>query len=487
MRPARSATARDGAVPAPHRDERTMQHGRPRAPRRATRRPLREPAAAEPPTSAAGRRRRPPRPDRGPLRRRARRARDRPRAGDPVLEACPYRGDPWGVQGVGAGRRLGGLRRDGPARRRPRRGARRQPAARWARRPGPAACIRGRAGTLELVAFDVVEPLGRRWVPRFGITAAPLLAPPPYFRLTPARFWKHRTGGLLQLPSGDPAFDTRWTMLVAEDAPPLRPAGPGPHAPRRCCWPPTTATSSGPRPATSPSSGPTGSGPTWWSTTPACSAPSSPRCPPSTERPALTRGRRGRRTPAGRGPRSRRAAAPAPPGAGPGGAALAGRRGGGAGAAGARRAGDLGGGRRPPGAAGRRPAGRRPRGGVGAGCGAAVRAPADGRGRRPDHPPAGGRPAAAAARRRVRPAPHRRPDVAGRRRHHAAARDGHLRRRGGRRVAGDRDRRAGRHGPGRRRAAPGHRGGGRAGRTVAVSTSRGVRRASRGPRRRSGT
>ena len=54
-------------------------------------------------------------------------------------------------------------------------------------------------------------------VARFGITAAPLLAPPPYFRLTPARFWKHRTGGLLQLPSGDPELDTRWTMLAAED------------------------------------------------------------------------------------------------------------------------------------------------------------------------------------------------------------------------------------------------------------------------------
>jgi hypothetical protein len=86
----------------------------------------------------------------------------------------------------------------------------------------PSGVVRGRAGTLELVAFDVVEPYGSRWVPRFGITAAPLLAPPPYVRLSPARFWKHRTGGLLQLPSGNQVFDTRWTMLVAEDAPPLR-------------------------------------------------------------------------------------------------------------------------------------------------------------------------------------------------------------------------------------------------------------------------
>jgi hypothetical protein len=86
----------------------------------------------------------------------------------------------------------------------------------------PAGVLRGRAGTLELVAFDVVEPWGRRWASRFGVTAAPLLAPPPYFRLTPARFWKHRTGGLLQLPSGDPAFDARWVLLAAEDSPRVR-------------------------------------------------------------------------------------------------------------------------------------------------------------------------------------------------------------------------------------------------------------------------
>src|SRR5207245_300071 len=54
------------------------------------------------------------------------------------------------------------------------------------------------------------------------VTAAPLLAPPPSFRLTPARFWQHRTGGLLQLPSGDPEFDTRWTMLAADGSPRLR-------------------------------------------------------------------------------------------------------------------------------------------------------------------------------------------------------------------------------------------------------------------------
>jgi hypothetical protein len=93
---------------------------------------------------------------------------------------------------------------------------------RLGRQARPAGVLRGRAGTLELVAFDVVEPAGRGWLSRYGVTAAPLLAPPPYLRLSPARFWKHRTGGLLQLPSGDPEFDTRWTLLTAEDSAPAR-------------------------------------------------------------------------------------------------------------------------------------------------------------------------------------------------------------------------------------------------------------------------
>jgi hypothetical protein len=44
----------------------------------------------------------------------------------------------------------------------------------------------------------------------------------PPLRLSPARFWKHRTGGLVQVPSGDPAFDTRWVLLAAEDGPAAR-------------------------------------------------------------------------------------------------------------------------------------------------------------------------------------------------------------------------------------------------------------------------
>jgi hypothetical protein len=83
----------------------------------------------------------------------------------------------------------------------------------------PARVVRGRWGSIELVAFDVVYPLGRRVVTEYAVTAAPLLAQIPRMRLAPARFWKHGTGGLLHLPSGDPEFDLRWTLLVAEDAP----------------------------------------------------------------------------------------------------------------------------------------------------------------------------------------------------------------------------------------------------------------------------
>jgi hypothetical protein len=155
-----------------------------------------------------------PTPDPGP------RAARRPR-GNPLLEALAHRGDPWGVQAWALG--VGWEVSDGTG---PRDGVLAEVVAgsplRLGREARPAGVVRGRAGTLELVAFDVVEPAGRRWVSRYGVTAAPLLLPPPYFRLTPARFWKHRTGGLLQLSSGDPEFDLRWTVLAAEDAPPLR-------------------------------------------------------------------------------------------------------------------------------------------------------------------------------------------------------------------------------------------------------------------------
>ena len=93
-------------------------------------------------------------------------------------------------------------------------------------RPGkearPAGVLRGRAGALELVAFDVVYPLGRGWVPRYAVTAAPLLGAVPTLRLSPARLWKHGTGGLLPFLSGDEEFDTRWSLLAAEDDPRVR-------------------------------------------------------------------------------------------------------------------------------------------------------------------------------------------------------------------------------------------------------------------------
>ncbi|MGY1592077.1 hypothetical protein ACI79D_08895 [Geodermatophilus sp. SYSU D00708] len=86
----------------------------------------------------------------------------------------------------------------------------------------PAGVMRGRYGSLELVAFDVLYASGRTVVPEYAITAAPVLAAVPPLRLSPARFWKHRTGGLVQVPSGDPEFDTRWVLLAADDGPATR-------------------------------------------------------------------------------------------------------------------------------------------------------------------------------------------------------------------------------------------------------------------------
>jgi hypothetical protein len=93
-------------------------------------------------------------------------------------------------------------------------------------RPGkearPASVLRGRAGALELVAFDIAYPLGRSFVPKYAVTAAPLLGEVSGLRLSPARFWRHRTGGLVPVVSGNDAFDARWLLLAAEDGPQVR-------------------------------------------------------------------------------------------------------------------------------------------------------------------------------------------------------------------------------------------------------------------------
>jgi hypothetical protein len=86
----------------------------------------------------------------------------------------------------------------------------------------PASVLRGRSGRLDLVAFDIVYASGRYLVPQWAVTAAPLLGAVPGLRLSPARFWKHRTAGLVPIPSGNEAFDTRWVLLTAEDTPQAR-------------------------------------------------------------------------------------------------------------------------------------------------------------------------------------------------------------------------------------------------------------------------
>lgn len=86
----------------------------------------------------------------------------------------------------------------------------------------PAGVLRGRSGRLDLVAFDIVYASGRYFVPEYAVTAAPLLGAVPSLRLSPARLWKHRIGGLVPIASGDDAFDTRWMLLAAEDGPQVR-------------------------------------------------------------------------------------------------------------------------------------------------------------------------------------------------------------------------------------------------------------------------
>jgi hypothetical protein len=86
----------------------------------------------------------------------------------------------------------------------------------------PGSVLRGRAGSLELVAFDAVYASGRYLVPEYAITAAPLLGTPPALRLSPARLWKHGIGGMVQIPSDNPDFDRRWQLLAGEDGPQVR-------------------------------------------------------------------------------------------------------------------------------------------------------------------------------------------------------------------------------------------------------------------------
>jgi hypothetical protein len=82
--------------------------------------------------------------------------------------------------------------------------------------------LRGRGNGLDLVAFDIVSPLGRSLVSTHAITAAPVLGTVPGFRLSPSRMWRHGTGGLVQIPSPDPEFDRRWVLLAGEDGPQVR-------------------------------------------------------------------------------------------------------------------------------------------------------------------------------------------------------------------------------------------------------------------------
>ncbi|RBY80863.1 hypothetical protein DQ238_07400 [Geodermatophilus sp. TF02-6] len=145
----------------------------------------------------------------------------RPRTPGEVERVFAYQGDPVGVQGWAV--QHGWTASDGTA---PEDAVLaelvRTAPVRATKDHRPAGVVRGRYGALELVAFDVLYASGRYAVPEYAITAAPVLGSVPTLRLSPARFWKHRTGGLVQVPSGDPAFDARWVLLAAEDSPATR-------------------------------------------------------------------------------------------------------------------------------------------------------------------------------------------------------------------------------------------------------------------------
>jgi hypothetical protein len=146
----------------------------------------------------------------------------RQRARDPEMErAFTYAGDPLGAQGWAL--QHGWTISDGSG---PQDAVLHELLAGSPVRPGkearPAGVLRGRAGAVELVAFDVVYPWGKQWVAKYAVTAAPLIGAVPTLRLTPARFWKHRTGGLVPVVSGNEVFDARWMLLAAEDGPQVR-------------------------------------------------------------------------------------------------------------------------------------------------------------------------------------------------------------------------------------------------------------------------
>jgi hypothetical protein len=129
--------------------------------------------------------------------------------------------DPWGTQAWAMS--VGWVLSDGTA-------AEDEPLTALARtapvRPGredrAGRVLRGRGNGLDLVAFDIVSPAGRRMISTHAVTAAPVLGAVPGFRLSPARMWRHGTGGLVQIPGPDPEFDRRWLLLAAEDGPQVR-------------------------------------------------------------------------------------------------------------------------------------------------------------------------------------------------------------------------------------------------------------------------
>ena len=98
-----------------------------------------------------------------------------------------------------------------------------------ARRHRPGGVLRGRAARWTWSPSTSSTRGPARGAEVRGHRRAGARAPSPALRLSPARIWRHGTGGLVQVPSRDPAFDRRWLLLAAEDGPQVRRlvAGPG--------------------------------------------------------------------------------------------------------------------------------------------------------------------------------------------------------------------------------------------------------------------
>ena len=151
---------------------------------------------------------------------------------EPGMErAFTLRDRPRRRAGVGAAARLDDLRRQRPRGRRPARPDRRRRRCARARRPGRRACCA--AAPARWTSSRSTSSI--RWGGtscRSTRSPRPRCSGPcPGSGCPRPGFWKHRTGGLVPIASGNEVFDARWLLLAAEDSPQVRRLVAGPRRP----------------------------------------------------------------------------------------------------------------------------------------------------------------------------------------------------------------------------------------------------------------